>query len=307
MNAVGALTGLVAASGLLVIASAWRAARPSLVDRVAPYVTARASTSTLLGAPDNRTATGLHRLLVPLVQDASRALEHLGSSASTVRRRLQRLGGTTTLEQFRLEQLGWAAIGLGVGVAVGTLLATTRGVAIGPLAVLVAVAAVGGALARDRALTHAVESRERRIAAELPTVAELLALAVGAGESPAAALDRIARSTDGDLSREIARTLADVRAGATVTAAFDALARRVDLPALTRFADGVAVAVERGSPLGEVLRAQAADARESAKRELMESGGRREIGMLVPVVFVLLPLTVLFALFPGIAMLQLGP
>ncbi|HCX85458.1 MAG TPA: pilus assembly protein TadB, partial [Micrococcales bacterium] len=72
-------------------------------------------------------------------------------------------------------------------------------------------------------------------------------------------------------------------------------------------ADGVAVAVERGSPLGEVLRAQAADARESAKRELMESGGRREIGMLVPVVFVLLPLTVLFALFPGIAMLQLGP
>ncbi|HCX85457.1 MAG TPA: pilus assembly protein TadB, partial [Micrococcales bacterium] len=80
------------------------------------------------------------------------------------------------------------------------------------------------------ALAHAVESRERRIAAELPTVAELLALAVGAGESPAAALDRIARSTDGDLSREIARTLADVRAGATVTAAFDALARRVDLP-----------------------------------------------------------------------------
>jgi tight adherence protein C len=68
---------------------------------------------------------------------------------------------------------------------------------------------------------------------------------------------------------------------------------------LARFVDGVAIAVERGTPLAEVLRAQAVDVREAGKRSLLEAGGRKEIAMMVPVVFLVLPITVLFALFPG--------
>ena len=34
--------------------------------------------------------------------------------------------------------------------------------------------------------------------------------------------------------------------------------------------------------------------------KLMEIGGRKEILMLVPVVFLVLPVTILFALFPGL-------
>ena len=72
------------------------------------------------------------------------------------------------------------------------------------------------------------------------------------------------------------------------------------MPALSRFVAGVLVAVERGTPLAEVLRAQAADVREAGKRALLESGGRREIAMLLPVVFGILPTTVVFALYPGL-------
>jgi len=75
---------------------------------------------------------------------------------------------------------------------------------------------------------------------------------------------------------------------------------------LVRFVDGMVVAVERGTPLAEVLRAQASDVRDSAKRELMESAGRKEIGMMVPLVFGVLPLTVVFAVYPGVAALNLG-
>ena len=39
--------------------------------------------------------------------------------------------------------------------------------------------------------------------------------------------------------------------------------------------------LERGTPLAEVLRAQAADVREAGKRQLLESGGRKEIAMMV--------------------------
>ena len=62
----------------------------------------------------------------------------------------------------------------------------------------------------------------------------------------------------------------------------------------------MAIAVERGTPLADVLRAQAVDVREAGKRALLEAGGRKEIAMMVPVVFLVLPVTVLFALFPGL-------
>ena len=64
------------------------------------------------------------------------------------------------------------------------------------------------------------------------------------------------------------------------------------------------VAIERGTPMGEVLRAQAYDAREAARRALMEEGGRKEIAQMVPVVFLVLPVTVVFALYPGLAVLH---
>ena len=62
----------------------------------------------------------------------------------------------------------------------------------------------------------------------------------------------------------------------------------------------MAVAVERGTPLAEVMRAQAAAVRALGKRQLLESGGKKEIAMMVPVVFLVLPITILFALYPGL-------
>ena len=69
---------------------------------------------------------------------------------------------------------------------------------------------------------------------------------------------------------------------------------------------GYAVAVERGTPLADVLRAQAQDVREQGRRALMESGGRKEVLMMVPVVFLILPVTVVFAAFPSLAVLRSG-
>lgn len=311
MSPLGALLGACLAAGILLIHGAWSASRPHLADRIAPYVSSRPATSSLLLRPgtvrSTRGARGLARSLVmPVVTDLSRALEHLGSSTASIRTRLSLLPDRGGVEAFRVEQVLWAAAGLLLGLLVAVPVAAARTLQPLPVAVVVLLAGVGGALARDWHLTRQVRARERRIIAEFPTVAELLALAVGAGESPAAALDRVARTVHGVMAMELERTLADVRAGATMAQALTSFATRSNLAVVSRFADGVAIAIERGSPLAEVLRAQAADARDAAKRELMESGGRREIAMLVPVVFLLLPLTVAFALFPGISVLRLA-
>ena len=95
--------------------------------------------------------------------------------------------------------------------------------------------------------------------------------------------------------------LADVRTGEPVALAFDDLAARTGLPVVARFAQGVAVAVERGTPLADVLHAQAADVREAvAARADRDRPPARRSSMMVPVVFLVLPVTVLFAFFPGV-------
>jgi tight adherence protein C len=74
---------------------------------------------------------------------------------------------------------------------------------------------------------------------------------------------------------------------------------------MARFVDAVCTGIERGAPLSDVLRAQADDARDARRRQLLELGGQKEVWMLVPVVFLIMPVVVLFALYPGLVSLNL--
>ncbi|MFV0253080.1 MAG: type II secretion system F family protein [Beutenbergiaceae bacterium] len=302
----GAALGLCLGLGLTMVLWRLSARRMRLIDRVAPYLQEQSATSKLLPEPQAVTPfPTLERMVAPLARDVARMLERLGSGTGSIRRRLVRAGRPTTVEGFRTEQVIWATLGLAVGLLGALAIGVLRGASLLPLAVLVVLCAIAGALLRDWLLSRAVRRRERAMVAEFPTIAELLALSVGAGESPLAALARVARTTSGELAGEIELTLADVRAGAGLTAALQSMAARTDLPSIARFTDGVATAVARGTPLVEVLRAQAQDAREVGHRQLMEEGGRREILMLVPVVFLMLPVTILFAVFPGLSVLAI--
>lgn len=303
----GAALGLLGGVGLLLVVVRWPARRASLDSRLAPYLRGRRVESTLLRSPAARSPFGAaERLAAPFMADATRLVARLGSPARELRRRLARAGRSESVEQFRAGQVVWGVLGLAGGLASALLIGTVRGGSPFALAVLVAVSGLSGVLLRDWLLTREVHAREQRILTEMPTIAELLALAVGAGEGAAGALERVVRSTNGALTDELRATLADARAGAPLTDALDALAGRTGLPALTRFAEGVAVALERGTPLADVLRAQAQDVREESRRALMEAGGRKEVLMMVPVVFLILPVTVLFAVFPSLVVLRVG-
>jgi len=303
----GALLGAVAGLGLVLVLNHVRARRVRLDERLAPYLRPARTTSQLLveGATQTPLAT-LQRLLRPWMDDGVRLVARFGAPSDLVRSRLVRAGRAATVEQFRAEQVVSGVLGLLAGLALATLVLLSRPVGVASLVVIVVAAAVAGVVLPDYLLQRQVNAREARILAELPTVAELLALAVGAGEGAVGALERVARSTHGELSGELARTLADARSGTPLTGALENLADRVRLAPLTRFAQGVAVAVERGTPLAEVLRSQAQDVREAGRRALMETGGRKEVAMMIPVVFLVLPVTVVFAIFPGFTLLQVG-
>jgi tight adherence protein C len=300
---VGMLLGLVAAAGvLLAVAYAPPFRQVRLVDRLAPYVSDTPAPSRLLGtATQPGLLTAARRVFGPALADGAHHVDRLLGGRIAVRRRLDALGGDTTVEDFRVEQVVWGGLGL-LGGSVLTVLGSALAGSVNVLsaALLCVAGLVGGVLGRDWWLTQQVQRREELLLAEFPVVAELLALAVTAGESPTAAMARVTRLSGGELARELGAALGRARAGVPLIEALQQLADRTSLDALARFVDGLIVAIERGTPLAEVLRAQAADVREAGKRRLLEAGGRKEIAMMVPVVFLVLPVTVLFALYPGL-------
>lgn len=304
---VGGAFGLCAALGAIVAVRAAPPMRPvRLADRIAPYLADSPPPSRLLARPSATSAPFVvaRRLFGPTLAEAVAALDRMVGGSSSVRRRLAGLGTGTTVEEFRIEQVVWGVVGMLAGALLGLFGGALRG-SVDPLVpVLVGLGGgVAGVLGRDWWLAGELANREQAMLAEFPIVADLLALAVVAGETPVAALERACRLTHGELARDLGRALARARAGTPVPAALGELAEQTTLDAFARFLQGIAVAIERGTPLADVLRAQAVDVREVGKRALLEAGGRKEISMMLPVVFLILPVTVLFALFPGLVTL----
>ena len=304
----GALLGAVAGAGLLLTMSRVAVVRrPPLGSRVLPYVrdlpqVGRAPVVRPAPASPLAAATSVFG---PALRSAADVVERLLGGAHSVRRRLARAGLELSVHEFRVQQVLWGLCAFLGAATLGVLEALVDPAGSVGTLVLCLVAGAAGVLARDTWLTSQVRARERRILAEFPTVAELLALAVAAGEGPVAALDRVVRRTSGDLAVELSAVLAAIRTGEPVGAAFDRLASSTGLPLVARFAQGIAVSVERGTPLSDVLHAQAADVREAGRRELIENAARKEVLMMVPVIFLVLPVTVLFAFWPGVVGLSL--
>ncbi len=280
----------------------------TLSQRIEPQLKSQNLESRLLHAGEhNVTPFGpLERILRPMVRDGLAALGRLNPASKTTARRLAQAGISKSPVDFRAEQLLWAAAGFAISV-VFIVLGAASG-RFNPLLAVVAVlgSAIGGFMFRDYWLGAQIRRRESRMMAEFPSLAELMALAVSAGESATGALDRVCRSAKGELTKEFSKILAETRAGKPLIQALQEFSARTDLTPLVRFVDGIVVAVERGTPLADVLRAQAQDVRDTAKRDLMEAAGKKEIAMMVPLVFGVLPLTVVFAVFPGIAAISLG-
>ena len=299
---LGALTGF----GIWLVVDRWVAARhTSLAVRVAPYLRDLPSGGSLRPPPRAASTSAFRLVFGPLLGRAATAVERVLGGSASIARRLERARLPMSVHDFRISQAVWglaAFTAAAVPSAAVALRSPQRAV---PLLVMCGCAFALGVLLRENRLTAQVTRRERRILEEFPTVAELLALAVAAGESPVAALDRVVRRTRGELSADLRDVLSEVRTGVPIARAFDGLAARSGLPAVSRFAEGIAIAVERGTPLADVLHAQAGDVREAGRRALIESGARREVLMMVPVVFLVLPTVVVFAFWPGLVGLRL--
>jgi tight adherence protein C len=308
LMAIAVPTGIVLGLGLwTLLGLVPRVGATRLAARVAPYVAdVSPEAREFLDRRPSDPLPFVGGLLAPLGARIRALLGSVFGGEDALERRLRQAGWTLTVEALRGRQLLGAAAGAGVGALLAVAVARSSAVSPVLLAAIVVLGVAVGILLPDQLLTRAARVRRERIAEELPTVLEFLTLSLSAGEGVLDALRRVARTGNGDLARELGVVVAQVNAGVPLALALERCADELRLPALTRTVDQLAGALERGTPLVDVLRAQAQDSREEAKRGLLESAGKKEIAMMVPLVFLILPVTVCFAIFPGVMVLQLG-
>lgn len=284
-----------------------RLGRPSLASRVAPYVAdfsdgARA----MLGRRTVDPLPIIGALFSPGVDRARSALSQVLGGNATIALRLRQSGSTLTVDAFRSRQLAWALAGGAAGILATVALGRSQSLPLVVHVLVVVVFAAAGLVGRDYLLQRAASARLARMASELPTVLEFLTLSMSAGEGVLDAIRRVSRISRGELAGELGRVISEVNTGLPLSESLARMAAGVQLPALTRSVEQITGALERGTPLAEVFRAQAQDSREDAKRQLIEVAGKKEVAMLIPLVFLILPTTIIFAIFPGILVLQVG-
>ncbi len=152
---------------------------------------------------------------------------------------------------------------------------------------------------RSKLQARVTKSQRQKIETEFPAFAEIYTILVVAGESPSLALIRIAETFSGKFGELLRTASAEIRNGGGLHNALEGLSQKADSRVIRRFVDALIIAIERGTPLAEVLHRQVEDARKHRHAEITKLAGKAEIALMVPVVFLILPVSVLFALWPS--------
>jgi tight adherence protein C len=145
---------------------------------------------------------------------------------------------------------------------------------------------------------------QKKVDLELPGITQAITLMISAGISPVRAMQLVSGRSESLVAQELRSIVDEVMEGESAVRAIDNFARRVGSPGSRRFCNSISIAIERGTPLVPVLTALLKDAQVDSKNEMLRRAGKAEIALLLPVVFLLLPISVLFALFPSITQLQ---
>lgn len=141
---------------------------------------------------------------------------------------------------------------------------------------------------------------------ELPEIIDLLVVSLRAGNGIYRSFATVIPRSDGPLANELKQVLKAVEFGAAFGTEIKQVSKALPHPQVSEFVNKVALSLERGTPLAQMLSEQGVSVREEIKSRLLKQAGRNETRMLIPLVFLILPITVLFAIYPSLELLNFG-
>jgi len=159
--------------------------------------------------------------------------------------------------------------------------------------------AAAGVILPGFLLSKAATRRAERIDQELPHFVDQLALVIEAGMSFDAAVNYLVDAHEGALAEEMRRVLTELRVGESRREAIRNFARRVGSEEATAFANAVLASDQLGSPLSEILRAQASDLRHRRQTYAEERAQKAPVKMLLPMAIFILPVMFVLILAPA--------
>lgn len=157
-----------------------------------------------------------------------------------------------------------------------------------------------------RRLRQLVKQEASHIDFELTQLVEMLVAVLLAGESLFMALKRISVMSSCRMSEEIAMLLKRVELGGDLTGELAALCERVPTESVREFSNKLSLAMARGTPLANSLASLATSLRAKQAAGLLRKAGVNETKMLIPVVLLICPVTIIFALYPSSQYLAAG-
>ena len=160
------------------------------------------------------------------------------------------------------------------------------------------IALIVGFFFPDYWLVTRIRARQKAILLAIPDTLDLLTISVKAGLGFDAALGKVIEKTEGPLTDEFRRALAEVRIGKPRRDALKEMVARTNVPALTNFIGAIVQAEQLGVAIANVLEVQSEQLRIERRQRAEEMAAKAPIKMLFPLVG---------CIFPSLFIVILGP
>jgi tight adherence protein C len=133
---------------------------------------------------------------------------------------------------------------------------------------------------------------------------DLLAVALVSGQNPRASIEVISDFLPNYVRDGIQKAIRENAFGKPLMIALNEMCESSQIKVLKPLINQIETALERGTPLAEVSRVFANDQRLKFRNLLTKQAASKEVSMLFPVVFVVLPSVLAVAMYPALTVLQ---
>jgi len=229
------------------------------------------------------------RIMAPLQGRASKVARRLSGSDAPerIRKRLDVAGNPDgwTVERVQAGKVVGAIVMFFLSVALTALVGPSLTVRV----VLVAAATSVGWFGPNLFLYQKVYDRSKRMQRDLPDAIDLMTISVESGLAFDAAVQQVARNTEGPLADEFSRVLREMQIGQGRAQALRGLAERTEVDDVKSFVTAMVQADSFGIPIANVLRIQSAEIRTKRRQRAEEQAQKVPVKITVPLIFCILP------------------
>ena len=153
--------------------------------------------------------------------------------------------------------------------------------------------------------SRALNPNSKKALYELPDFIELLSMSLDSGNSVFNSIAQTSSRARGVVADQFQLLAQAMKFGSSFEFELNQISERLPNQQLREMCSKLILASARGSALSSVLKEQGQSIRLQIQNQNIKQAGKNETRMMIPLVFLILPITILFALYPSVQLLNL--